>query len=107
MDHWITEHWHDDDRRRMRIDSEILGQSVLANPEDLGVGEFLPAVSHGLLFEMAASTPLAAGLSGSLHNALSSALQGTLAAPSAYQAKAQTGTGGIRAARTAVRIAAR
>ena len=99
MDHWITEHWHDDDRRRMRIDSEILGQSVLAKPEDLGVGEFLPAVSHGLLFEMAASTPLAAGFSGSLHNALSSALQGTLARRSepgvapAEKVDGATGTG--------------
>jgi hypothetical protein len=41
LDHWITEYWHDDDRRWVRIDSEILGQSVLAKPEDLGVGEFL------------------------------------------------------------------
>jgi hypothetical protein len=41
LDHWITEYWHDADRRWVRIDSEVLGRSVLTVPEDLGIGEFL------------------------------------------------------------------
>ena len=35
LDHWITEYWHDQDGRWVRIDSEILDQPVLAVPEDL------------------------------------------------------------------------
>ncbi len=41
LDHWITEYWHDGDGRWVRIDSEILGQSVVAEPADLRPGEFL------------------------------------------------------------------
>jgi len=41
LDHWITEYWHAQDKRWVRIDSEILGQSVLAAPEDLRPGQFL------------------------------------------------------------------
>ena len=41
LDHWITEYWDDMSGRWVRIDSEILGQDVLSNPEDLRPGEFL------------------------------------------------------------------
>lgn len=41
LDHWVTEYWQEGDGRWVRIDSEILGQSILAAPEDLRVGEFL------------------------------------------------------------------
>ena len=41
LDHWITEYWHEQDKRWVRIDSEILGQSILAKPEDLRPGQFL------------------------------------------------------------------
>jgi len=41
LDHWITEYWHDGDSRWVRIDSEVLDQSVVANPQDLGFREFL------------------------------------------------------------------
>jgi hypothetical protein len=41
LDHWITEYWHDTDRRWVRIDSEILGRPVLDHAEDLRDGEFL------------------------------------------------------------------
>jgi hypothetical protein len=41
LDHWITEYWHEKDGRWVRIDSEILGQAVLAEPEDLRPGQFL------------------------------------------------------------------
>jgi hypothetical protein len=41
LDHWITEYWHERDQRWVRIDSEILGKSILAEPEDLRPGQFL------------------------------------------------------------------
>ena len=39
VDHWITEYRQDG--RWVRIDSEILGGSVVARPRDLAAGEFL------------------------------------------------------------------
>lgn len=41
LDHWITEYWDDNSSRWIRIDSEILGQTVLPHPHDLRPGEFL------------------------------------------------------------------
>lgn len=41
LDHWITEYWDDDGSRWVRIDSEILGQTVLPHPHDLRPGDFL------------------------------------------------------------------
>jgi hypothetical protein len=41
VDHWITEYWDDSRARWVRIDSEILAQTVLPNPHDLRPGEFL------------------------------------------------------------------
>ncbi len=41
LDHWITEYRDDNADRWVRIDSEILGQTVLTHPEDLAPGEFL------------------------------------------------------------------
>ncbi len=40
LDHWITE-YQDRDGRWVRIDSEILGGTVLVHPEDLRPGQFL------------------------------------------------------------------
>ncbi len=40
LDHWITE-YRDEDGRWVRIDSEILGGTVLDHPEELRPGEFL------------------------------------------------------------------
>ncbi|MET0495122.1 MAG: transglutaminase domain-containing protein [Actinoplanes sp.] len=39
LDHWITEYRRDN--RWVRIDSEILGSTLVARPEDLAPGEFL------------------------------------------------------------------
>lgn len=41
VDHWIIDYWHPDERRWVRVDSEILGGPVLSRPEDLAVGQFL------------------------------------------------------------------
>jgi hypothetical protein len=41
VDHWITEYRYGQDKRWVRIDSELLGQSIAAAPEDLHPGQFL------------------------------------------------------------------
>jgi hypothetical protein len=41
LDHWITEYRDGEKGRWVRVDSEILGQSVLPHPEDVQAGEFL------------------------------------------------------------------
>ena len=41
VDHWIVEYWHTGDQRRVRIDAEIIGQSILEDPTDLNPGDFL------------------------------------------------------------------
>jgi hypothetical protein len=41
LDHWITEYWDSERDRWVRVDSEILGQSVLSHPEDLHPADFL------------------------------------------------------------------
>jgi hypothetical protein len=41
LDHWITEYWDEAGGRWVRIDSEVLGGSVLEHPEDVRPGEFL------------------------------------------------------------------
>ena len=41
FDHWITEFWHGDERRWVRVDTEHLGGTFVARPDDLAPGEFL------------------------------------------------------------------
>lgn len=41
LDHWITEYWDDSGSRWIRIDAEILGQTVLPHPQDLRPEDFL------------------------------------------------------------------
>ncbi|MFB7718780.1 transglutaminase domain-containing protein [Nocardia sp. NPDC056100] len=50
VDHWITEYWSESETRWVRIDSEILGQSVLDHPEDLQPGQFLSGGEAWTLF---------------------------------------------------------
>jgi hypothetical protein len=48
LDHWITEYRHGG--RWVRIDSEILGGSLVDQPEDLAPGEFLTAGEAWIAF---------------------------------------------------------
>lgn len=41
LDHWVTEFWHGEQGRWVRIDTEVLGQRIVAEPQDLRPGEFL------------------------------------------------------------------
>ncbi|WP_405609092.1 transglutaminase-like domain-containing protein [Streptomyces sp. NBC_00076] len=40
-DHWVTEYWHDAERRWVRVDTEHLGKGFVERHEDLAPGEFL------------------------------------------------------------------
>ena len=41
LDHWIVEHWSFQSRRWVRVDPEVLGGGVIADPYDLQPGQFL------------------------------------------------------------------
>ena len=41
LDHWITEYWHEGERRWVRVDSEVIAESVVRDPTDLEPGQFL------------------------------------------------------------------
>lgn len=50
LDHWITEYWDGEQCRWIRIDSEVLGQSVLPHPEDVRPDEFLSGGEAWIMF---------------------------------------------------------
>jgi hypothetical protein len=41
LDHWITEYWHEGDARWVRVDTEHVQKSLVADPAELREGEFL------------------------------------------------------------------
>jgi hypothetical protein len=41
QDHWITEYWHQENARWVRVDTQHLEGTFVAHPEDLQPGEFL------------------------------------------------------------------
>ncbi len=49
LDHWVTEYWRSDEKRWVRIDSEILGLAFVSEPDDLKRGEFLSGGEAWLL----------------------------------------------------------
>jgi hypothetical protein len=67
VDHWITEYWRTDEHRWVRIDSEILGQSLVAAPEDLATGEFLTGGEAWRLFRQGLVDPDSFGVAGVAH----------------------------------------
>jgi hypothetical protein len=50
LDHWITEYWEDATATWVRIDSEIIGGTVLSRPERLAEGQFLTGGEAWRLF---------------------------------------------------------
>ncbi|MFI7002726.1 transglutaminase domain-containing protein [Nocardia sp. NPDC050175] len=64
LDHWITEYWHDVERRWVRIDTEILGQSILDRPEDLRAGEFFSGGEAWIAFREGRIDAATFGVSG-------------------------------------------
>ncbi|MFD1535700.1 transglutaminase-like domain-containing protein [Nonomuraea guangzhouensis] len=68
VDHWITEYWHTDEHRWVRIDTEILGgQNLVAAPEDLADGEFLTGGEAWSLYRQGAADPDSFGVAGVAH----------------------------------------
>jgi hypothetical protein len=63
LDHWIAEYWWD---RWVRIDSEILGGSLVARPDDLAPGEFLTGGEAWLRYRQGADAAIF-GVSGTTH----------------------------------------
>jgi hypothetical protein len=41
VDHWIVEYWRASDSRWVRVDAEVVGTNLVADPADLAVDEFL------------------------------------------------------------------
>lgn len=64
LDHWITEYWDDAQSRWVRIDSEVLGRDVLANPEDLEAGQFLTGGEAWVAFRDGRIDPATFGVYG-------------------------------------------
>ncbi|MFI7610230.1 transglutaminase-like domain-containing protein [Nonomuraea terrae] len=67
LDHWITEYWHVDEQRWVRIDSQLLGDERAAQPEDLAPGEFLTGGEAWSLYRQGAADPNTFGVAGTTH----------------------------------------
>lgn len=67
VDHWIVEYWHADERRWVRVDAEVLGQDLVADPADLAVGEFLTGGEAGACCREGLIDPDAFGVAGTSH----------------------------------------
>jgi hypothetical protein len=67
LDHWITEYWHPDAKRWVRVDSEVLGLPFVARPEDLSRDEFLTGGEAWKLCRQGRVDPSLFGVSGAPH----------------------------------------
>jgi len=66
VDHWIAEYWPRDQRRWVRVDSEILGLGVVPRPHDLDPGMFLAGPEAWRQYRDGAD-PMAFGVHGTQH----------------------------------------
>jgi hypothetical protein len=64
LDHWITEFWSDDQARWVRLDSEILGTSVLPRPDDLTPSQFMTGAEAWQAFRRGVVDPDVFGVYG-------------------------------------------
>ncbi|MBF8193319.1 transglutaminase domain-containing protein [Nonomuraea sp. K274] len=64
VDHWITEYRRADERRWVRVDSQILGGDQVARPQDLAEGEFLTGGEAWTRYREGAVDPDTFGVSG-------------------------------------------
>lgn len=67
VDHWITECRHTETGRWHRIDSELLGTSVVDSPADLAPGEFLTGGEAWTAFRAGGVDPDLFGVAGTDH----------------------------------------
>ncbi len=64
VDHWITEYWDHDHHQWVRVDSEILGGTVLQHPERLAAEEFLSGGEAWQAFDRGQIDPSQFGVYG-------------------------------------------
>ena len=67
VDHWITEYWHTDEERWVRVDSEVLGLPFVPRPDDLSRGEFLTGGEAWKLCRQGRVEPSLFGVDGAPH----------------------------------------
>lgn len=67
FDHWITEYWHEDQRRWVRVDTEHLGGNFVARPDDLAPGEFLTGGEAWTRYRAGLIDPHTFGVAGTDH----------------------------------------
>jgi hypothetical protein len=66
VDHWIVEHWSEEDRRWVRVDPEYIDRDTpgTCRPEDLRLGEFLDAGEAWQLVRSGKDDPMSYGVFG-------------------------------------------
>jgi hypothetical protein len=67
VDHWITEYWDDGRDRWVRVDTEHLGEGLVACPEDLAPGEFLTGGEAWVRYRDGSIDPAVFGVAGTDH----------------------------------------
>ena len=67
VDHWITEYWHTDAERWIRVDSEVLGLPFVSRPDDLSGDEFLTGGEAWKLCRLGRVDPSLFGVDGAPH----------------------------------------
>jgi hypothetical protein len=67
LDHWIVEYWRPDERRWARIDTEILGRTVVTDPADLVPGQFLTGGEAWARYRDGSIDPDTFGVPGTTH----------------------------------------
>jgi transglutaminase-like putative cysteine protease len=66
-DHWITEYWHSDGQRWVRVDTEHLGADYVENLADLADGEFLTGGEAWHRYRRGSVDPHMFGVPGTSH----------------------------------------
>ncbi len=67
LDHWITEYRCPDRGRWVRVDTELLGSTVVERPEDLAAGEFLTGGEAWSRYRAGLLDPDVFGVAGTDH----------------------------------------
>ena len=67
VDHWIVEHWRSEERRWARIDTEIIGETNVADATDLAADEFLTGGEAWVRYRAGSVDPECFGVAGVEH----------------------------------------
>jgi hypothetical protein len=64
VDHWIVEHWRSEECRWIRIDTEIIGKTLVADATDLAADEFLTGGEAWARYRAGSVDPDSFGVAG-------------------------------------------